>query len=65
MARDGLTPTEDAELRRLHYLRRFGALTDDVAERLTSLRGRDRRLEVREPEDEAVAAPTTVVAARG
>jgi hypothetical protein len=57
MSRDGLDPGEDADLRRLHYLRRFGSMADEVAERVTTLRQRDRRLEIREPDE------TTVVSA--
>lgn len=53
----GLTRDEDAELRRLHFFRRFGVVANRVARRYDELRGRDRRGEVREP-DEASIAPT-------
>ncbi|HEX4654157.1 MAG TPA: hypothetical protein VH274_00295 [Mycobacteriales bacterium] len=45
----GLTPTEDAELRRLHFFRRFGVVATKFARRYDELRGRDRRLDIREP----------------
>jgi len=53
----GLTPEEDAELRRLHFFRRFGVVASKFARRYDELRGRDRRLSIREPDD----APLTVV----
>jgi hypothetical protein len=46
-----LTPEEDAELRRLAALAAFGELADEVAEVHNDLRARDRRKEVREPDD--------------
>lgn len=49
----GLTPDEDAELRRLHLMRRFGDVAVRFVERYGELRGRDRRSDVREPEAEA------------
>ena len=45
----GLTPEEDAELRRLHFLTAFGPLAAWMRNRLIELRGRDRRNTVREP----------------
>jgi len=51
----GLTRSEDAELRRLHFFRRFGVVATHVARRYDELRGRDRREEVREPDEEIVA----------
>jgi hypothetical protein len=48
--REGLTPEEDWELRRLHFLNRFGAIADSLKARYTELRARDRRASVREPE---------------
>ena len=48
-----LSRDEDAELRRLHVLARFGAVAGSVKQRYTELRMRDRRKEVRDPEDES------------
>ena len=53
----GLTPDEDAELRRLHFFRRFGVVANRVGRRYDELRGRDRRQSIREPEE----APLTVI----
>jgi len=47
----GLTPEEDAELRRLHFFRRFGVVASRFARRYDDLRGRDRRDSVREPDE--------------
>lgn len=47
----GLTFEEDADLRRLHALAAFGRLGSAAAELFADLRARDRRAEVREPED--------------
>jgi hypothetical protein len=47
----GLTEKEDAELRRLHFFRRFGVIADRAAQRYTELRSRDRRGFVRDPEE--------------
>jgi hypothetical protein len=52
----GLTPEEDAELRRLHFMLRFGAVASRFTQRYVELRRRDRRIEVREPDDAALAA---------
>ena len=49
--RTGLSPQEDAELRRLHFFRRFGVVATRVARRYDELRHRDRRQTIREPED--------------
>lgn len=49
-----LSSDEDHELRRLHLLRRFGAVAGRLAWRYDELRSRDRRRLVREPVDEAV-----------
>lgn len=51
-----LTPDEDAELRRLHVLKTFGAVAGSIAARYAELRRRDRRTEVRDPVDRSVAA---------
>ena len=48
--REGLTPEEDWELRRLHFLNRFGAVAEHMKARYAELRSRDRRAVVREPE---------------
>jgi hypothetical protein len=47
----GLTPEEDAELRRLCALASYGQLGAAAAQLYADLRARDRRAEVREPED--------------
>ena len=47
----GLTFEEDAELRRLHALAAFGRLGAAAASLFADLRARDRRDEVREPQD--------------
>jgi hypothetical protein len=52
-----LEPDEDAELRRLHMLRGFGAVAGTVSSRYRELRGRDRRGKVRDPEDAKLAIP--------
>jgi hypothetical protein len=52
-----LAPDEDAELRRLHMLRGFGMVASTVSSRYETLRGRDRRKVVREPDEQSVAAP--------
>ena len=51
---DRLTREEDAELRRLAALAAYGELGPDAAELYDDLRARDRRLEIREPEDVVV-----------
>ena len=43
----GLTPAEDADLRRLAAFDRFGFLDVRGSHRLASLRSRDRRTEIR------------------
>ena len=53
----GLTPEEDAELRRLHFFRRFGVVASRFARRYDNLRDRDRRENVREPDE----PPLTVI----
>ena len=53
----GLTPEEDAELRRLHFMIRFGAVAQRFTQRYVELRRRDRRIEVREPDDEGLVMP--------
>jgi hypothetical protein len=47
----GLDPDEDAELRRLHLLQRFGQVAARFGARYADLRGRDRRKAVRDPDD--------------
>jgi hypothetical protein len=47
----GLTFQEDADLRRLNALAAFGRLGSAAAELFADLRSRDRRTEVREPQD--------------
>jgi hypothetical protein len=68
-----LTPDEDAELRLLHSLKGFGAVARSIGARYESLRSRDRRKEIRDPDEVAVvqvveksawsgqSAPTTPV----
>lgn len=53
--RSRLDPDEDAELRRLHMLRGFGMVAGTVSSRYEALRGRDRRSQVREPDDAKLA----------
>lgn len=48
----GLTPEEDAELRRLVYLDLVGQLDPLMRERVVELRRRDRRNVVRQVEDD-------------
>jgi hypothetical protein len=47
----GLTPEEDAELRRLHFMLRFSSAAGRLGQRYLELRRRDRRVEIREPDD--------------
>ena len=58
--RVGLTPEEDAELRRLAALADFGALGESAAALYADLRARDRRTEIREPQDLVVPRPRPV-----
>ena len=48
----GLSPDEDAELRRLHFFSRFGVVANAFARRYDELRRRDRRETIREPEED-------------
>ncbi len=53
-----LTPDEDGILRRLHCLERLGAqLSPQMCQLKDDIRKRDRRAEIREPEDSGVIAP--------
>ena len=53
-----LTPEEDGILRRLHCLETLGArLAPQVRELKDEIRRRDRRLEIRDPEDRSVITP--------
>jgi hypothetical protein len=52
-----LSEDEDRDLRRLALLASYGSLAEDAAARFAELRGRDRRIEVREPEDLVMPAP--------
>ena len=52
-----LTPDEDAELRLLHGLRGFGAVARSIGSRYETLRSRDRRKSIREPDDTTVVQP--------
>jgi hypothetical protein len=53
-----LTPEEDGILRRLHCLERLGAqLAPPMRTLKDEIRRRDRRLEIREPEDRGVITP--------
>lgn len=50
-----LTPEEDGILRRLHCLERLGAeLAPSMRELKDDIRRRDRRMEIRDPEDRGV-----------
>ena len=50
-----LTPEEDGILRRLHGLERLGAeLAPQMKQLKDEIRARDRRLDIREPDDRAV-----------
>ena len=55
----GLTPDEDAELRRLNFLNRFGMVTGRFKLRFQELRARDRRTSIREPEEGSTAEVIT------
>lgn len=49
---DRLDADEDGTLRRLHFFEQMGALLSPaVAELMAKLRGRDRRAEIRAPQD--------------
>lgn len=50
-----LTPEEDGTLRRLHCMERLGAeLAPQMRALKDEIRGRDQRLEIREPDDREV-----------
>jgi hypothetical protein len=53
MLQRGLSPDEDAELRRLHFFRRFGTMAAWFSGRYGDLRGRDRRMNIRDPDERA------------
>jgi hypothetical protein len=52
-----LGPDEDAELRRLHMLKGFGMVAGSISSRYDTLRDRDRRKGVRDPEETSMATP--------
>jgi hypothetical protein len=52
-----LTPDEDAELRRLHLLKSFGAVAGSITSRYNTLRRRDRRKAIRDPDESSIAQP--------
>ena len=53
-----LSREEDAELRRLHFFEVLGArLSEDMHELKESLRGRDTRDDIREPEEAVQVLP--------
>ena len=53
-----LTPEEDAVLRRLHWFEEFGVeLTPRVDSLKSSIRERDKRIEIREPPDVVIQEP--------
>ena len=53
-----LTPEEDGILRRLHCLERLGAeLAPAMRELKDDIRRRDRRIDIRDPEDRGVISP--------
>ena len=50
-----LTPEEDATLRRLHLMEQLGAqLSPQMKQLKHEIRARDRRIDIREPNDLAV-----------
>jgi hypothetical protein len=66
-----LTPAEDAELRRLHWFERLGcSLADSLSTIKESIRARDMRASIREPEvdvetyvtDDMITATATATA---
>jgi hypothetical protein len=58
---DKLTPEEDAILRRLHWFEQMGIeLSPERQALLTSIRARDKRSDVREPEEEVTTEPAEV-----
>jgi hypothetical protein len=57
----GLTVEEDAELRRLAALKAFGELTAVAADSFADLRARDRREDIREPQDVVIPRPAKPV----
>ena len=53
-----LTPEEDGILRRLHCLEQLGAqLSPQMRLLKDDIRARDRRVEIRDPEDHGVITP--------
>ena len=53
-----LTPEEDGILRRLHYMERFGAsLSPQMRALKDEIRKRDRRIDIRDPEETGVISP--------
>jgi hypothetical protein len=53
-----LTPEEDGILRRLHYMERLGAeLAPPMRELKDEIRKRDRRIDIRDPEETGVISP--------
>jgi hypothetical protein len=58
----GLTPEEDAELRRLNFFNRFGMVTGKFKVRFNELQARDRRTSIREPEQ---GSTVEVIASEG
>lgn len=53
-----LTPEEDGILRRLHCLERLGAeLAPPMRQLKDDIRARDRRIDIRDPEDTEVISP--------
>ena len=55
----GLTPQEDAELRRLNFFNRFGMVTGKFKVRYNELRARDRRESIREPDESSAVEVIT------
>ena len=55
----GLTPQEDAELRRLNFFNRFGMVTGRFKVRYNELRERDRRESIREPDESSAVEVIT------
>lgn len=57
-ALEKLTPEEDGTMRRLHCLEGLGAeLAPAMRELKDDIRRRDRRIDIRDPEDRGVIAP--------
>jgi hypothetical protein len=61
---NAVSPQEDDELRRLHYLSKLGPLSRRSEQRIIELRLRDRREEIREPREFGTEGDTWVLDGR-